>query len=291
MNNKTSLENIRRKTPATRKQQQYAQVDEPPMPTHQLEMLHAQLMASQQQIASLESKAVDLHNANADLNHEVARLRDAARVHDQIIHRVVNFLSQLEKQRPQALALGEAPLSTATDGAALSAASLTKPPFSSFKEDPGPSPRVSNFDTKGLNQLADQFLRANSGKFISPPPDANGVRTFSGSAPLSAASSATLRHSDADSIGYSVGQTNGIDPAYSSALSLQSQEASSLHYLLQEPPSGPAPDWIRPPRILVVDDDTVCCCFGVKVAAMLNCFVVDAVGHHNDRVSPSTDRA
>jgi osomolarity two-component system, response regulator SKN7 len=287
MNNKTSLENIRRKTPATRKQQQqqYAQIDDTPVPTQQLEMLHAQVVTSQQQIATLENRNVELQNANANLSREVVRLRDSARNHDRILQQIVNHLAQIEKQRRQSLTLSETPLSATADmvasSTALSAAPFTKRhSFSGVKDEPGQQyllsaamqlNRDSGLDGKEFDQLANQFQRDGSGNFISPPPDG---RPFIGSTPVSAASSATLRLSDADSVVYPVGQTNGIDPSYGNANHAPIVSPS------QKPSAKPCqvvPDWIRQPRILVVDDDAVCCGFGVKIANTLSCFVVDAV--------------
>jgi osomolarity two-component system response regulator SKN7 len=284
MNNKTSLENIRRKTPATRKQQQqYAQIDDTPVPTQQLEVLHAQIVASQQQIATLESRNVDLQNANANLSREIVRLREAARTHDRILQQIINHLAQAEKHRRHGTALADVGLSTADSTPSLSTALLAKrPSFSLIKDEPGQHfllsaamqlSRDSGLDSKDFDQASNQLQRDSSGNFISPPPDSNG-RPQVGSAPVSAASSATLRHSDSDSVSHPAGQTNGIDPSFGSAL-------------LPPPPKRLSkedtkiPEWIRPPRVLVVDDDAVCCGFGVRIAKSLQCFVVDAVSGTN----------
>jgi osomolarity two-component system response regulator SKN7 len=284
MNNKTSLENIRRKTPATRKQQQqYAQVDDAPMPAQQLEILHAQVVTSQQQIATLENRNVDLQNANANLSREVVRLRDASHNHERVLHQIVNHLGQLDSQRRQSTTLTEAPLAITADLVAGPAALQAAPPakrlsFSGVKDEPSQQYLLSaamqlNRDPNADGKEVDRFQRDSSGNFISPPPDTNGGRPYVGSTSVSAASSATLRLSDADSVVYPAGQTNGVDPSYGNAnhAPVTSPSKKSLDKTVEK-----APDWIRQPRVLVVDDDAVCCGFGVRIANTLECLVVDA---------------
>lgn len=291
MNNKTSLENIRRKTPSTRKQ--FPHIDDGPMPSQQMDMLHGQVMATQQQIINLQTKNGELSSLNSTLYQEVVRLRNTVRNHEQVLRNVVNHVGDMEnRMRHQSRTLPEAPHATTADMAPSSAARHQS--FHGYKDDAPPSPLVvcskllnedTKLDSNDLDHLGDLFMRVSSASFISPPPDANGGRPFSGSAPLSAGSSVNLRLSEVDALIYPIGQTNGIDPLYGDNInhipfSIPPQKPL-VKVLQQVPPRDlppPKPEWVRQPRVLLVDDDAVCCGFGVKLLRFLNCDVVEAVG-------------
>jgi osomolarity two-component system, response regulator SKN7 len=302
MNNKTSLENIRRKTPATRKQ--FPHIDDGPMPTQQIDMLHGQVMATQQQLHNLQSKNGELSSLNSTLYQEMVKLRNSLQSHEEILHNVINLLGGVGSlTRHQGRILSETPHTTSADMApsstALSATSLAgHQSFHSFKDGVPPSPLAicskllsedTNLHSNNLDHLGDLFMRASPGSFISPPPDANGGRPFSGSAPLSAGSSVNLRLSDVDALVYPIGQTNGIDPLYGDninhipfSIPPQNPPVKVLRQVPSRDPSPPKPDWHRQPRVLLVDDDAVCCGFGVKLLRVLNCDVVEAVGQTHD---------
>jgi hypothetical protein len=299
MNNKNALDNIRRKTPAARKQA--AQNEDLFMPTQQVDLLHSQLAATQQQVQTLQDKNMELSAFNANMVQEVMMLRNTVLNHEQILTSVVNFLGELDRRsrRENRMLFGGS--HTATADMAPSAAPLPAATavghqsIPGFGDDAPPSPLVhaskllsedNLLGSSNLDHMNELFLRGGAGIFTSPPPDPSG-RPPGGSAPPSAGSSGTWRFTDVETMVYPIGQTNGIDPLYGDHINnipfsipvaksadVQQQQASN-----KQKPAPVNPEWIKQPSILLVEDDPVCQAIGIKFLSVLNCHITKAVGH------------
>jgi len=125
-----------------------------------------------------------------------------------------------------------------------------------------------------------------------PPPDfapRNGVSRSATKAnpPMSTTPSTTLSYTDLDNMVYPIGQTQGIDPMYS-------EHVHKIPYPMpQRPPEGAPPmqvaqaarkkstqidpGWIRPPQVLLVEDDPTCRRIGGKFLVAFQCQLDSAV--------------
>ncbi len=140
---------------------------------------------------------------------------------------------------------------------------------------------------KNLEHMND--LHSRNGIMSTPPPD--GTRGHH-RAPTSAGSStsigyAKLHQGEADAIVYPVGQTNGIDPMYSEHINNipypMPQKDAPIEDNRATAPAGRKksaqidPGWIRPPQILLVEDDQTCRRIGSKFLYAFHCAIDSAV--------------
>lgn len=285
MNNKDALDNIRRKAPAARKPA--PAVEE--LPTHQIDMISQQLVATQHQVTLLE-------NQNTTMSQEIAALKGYILNHEQVLSNVVQAIMSdydVRKRRHSRILfpgssgdMGHAGVATATDPSQQL----------DFDETP-PSPLLqaskllseTNMDVlmsnRPLETLNDQSLR-NSALLASPNPDING-RASTASAPPSAGSSGTLRFTDLDNLVYPMGSTNGIDPMYGDHIHnipYSMPVTKAMESQIGLPPTAtarrqalPDPGWLRQPQILLVEDDPTCRKIGTKFLGAFSCSVTTAV--------------
>ena len=133
-------------------------------------------------------------------------------------------------------------------------------------------------------------LHSRTGVMSTPPPDSSRGHQR---APTSAGSStsmgyAKLHQGEADTIVYPVGQTNGIDPMYSEHINNipypMPPKDQSIEETRATAPVGRKksaqidPGWIRPPQILLVEDDPTCRRIGSKFLYAFHCAIDSAVG-------------
>jgi osomolarity two-component system response regulator SKN7 len=132
--------------------------------------------------------------------------------------------------------------------------------------------------------------RAN-GTINTPPPDAAGRSNGAIRQPTSAASSTSMGYSklttEYDNAVYPIGNNLGIDPTYP-------EHVHNIPYALpakELDPSDPRrqyadgrkkstyidPGWIRPPQILLVEDDPTCRQIGGKFLYSFHCAIDTAV--------------
>ena len=97
MNNKDALDNIRRKAPAPRKQA--ATADDVMVPTQQMDMMNSQLVATQQQLQSLQERYNELSVHHSMLVQEVIGLQKTVVNHEHVMQNVMNFLHTVDQQR------------------------------------------------------------------------------------------------------------------------------------------------------------------------------------------------
>lgn len=151
---------------------------------------------------------------------------------------------------------------------------------------------------RNLEHMNEITMRMN-GTLTTPPPDfaARSARPASRSgvtAPESAGSStANVRFSELDNLVYPAGANNGIDPMFSEHINnipypmpSQAQEPSSDSRVVpsdgRKKSSQFDPGWIRPPQILLVEDDPTCRRIGGKFLYAFHCSIDSAVSRELD---------
>jgi osomolarity two-component system response regulator SKN7 len=93
-----------------------------------------------------------------------------------------------------------------------------------------------------------------------------------------------MRLENLDNLVYPVGQNNGIDPMYSEhinnipyAMPPKAPETSDKPVEVRKKGQFADPGWIRPPQILLVEDDPTCRRIGSKFLYAFHCAIDSAV--------------
>lgn len=299
VNNKDALDNIKRKAPAPRK------ANAPPEdvgPTQQMDLVNTQLVATQQQLQTLQERYNELSMHHSMLLQEVIGVQKTVVNHEHVMQYVMNFLNSMDAQRRRESRVGNpfANMSNATaNGTATPAANA--PPAIAEEEDTPASPlqRASKLlsevnadqllNTRNLEQINEQQMRQ-SQALTTPPPDPaqrNGNTRSSSRAdhPHSATSSTSAPYQDLDTMVYPIGATQGIDPSYRDHI-------ENIPYPMPSkapepaPPAAPEgrkkstaidPGWIRQPQILLVEDDPTCRRIGGKFLYAFHCSIDSSV--------------
>ena len=306
--NKESLENIRRKAPAPRRQ---AYTNEESAPTQQIDLLNQQVVAQQQQIEHLSSRHAQLSVDRQLMLQEMLRVQRTVVNHENVIHQVMNYLLSLDaRQRRNGKASS---VSFQTPGQAGSAVS----PSMAVNDDAAP-PTPLQTATKLLGDMnAGLQLSANSVEastedapkvaataataaavnMVPTLPLENGTRNGAAAPPpTTTASNPSLvypkMNGELEQVVYPVGTTNGIDP------SMYNENMGGLPYPMPQPakefePSEQFrrsfavesrkkttnidPGWMRSPHILLVEDDATCRQIGGKFLYSFACVIDTAV--------------
>lgn len=285
-NNKDSLDNIRRKAPAPRKQ---AQAAEDAVTSQQLDLMNQQMLAQQQQIQQLSDRFAQLGVDQQVMMQEMRRVQKTALNHEQVIHCVMNYLHTVDSRLKR--------------GADLSPSAVNDEPSAPLEQ----ATKLLNelqseiqYNINSMESIADMQSRM-SGPVPTPPLDQaqrNGIIR----PPTSAGSSSTLGYSklnggELEAAVYPVGVTNGIDPMFGDHVNnipyaLPQQKEVDLSDPRRQYMDGRKksmytnPGWIRPPRILLVEDDQTCRQIGGKFIQSFCCMVDTAVRFPPDSRSP-----
>ncbi|OAL75368.1 stress response transcription factor SrrA/Skn7 [Trichophyton violaceum] len=260
--NKDSLDNIRRKAPAPRKQ---APANEDSIPTQQLDLLNSQLLAQQQQLQHLTERISQTSIEHQMVLQEVRRVQKSVLGHDQVVHCILTYLHSLDarQKRDSRAAAAAASLSFQSQTTDLSPSQVA-----GIDENPAASPL--QHATKLLNEMTaeNQFnFSALEGIVAATPPldhqqqranaaaaaaaavngvnGVNGVNVVGGvvgmTPPTSAAAAAQQQaaslssypkmNGELEQVVYPVGATNGIDPMYS-------EHVNNIPYPLPTNPSA-----------------------------------------------------
>jgi len=299
MNNKDALDNIRRKAPAPRKTNQPN--DELIIPAQQMDMMSTQLIATQTQLHALESRYNELSIHHSMLLQEVIGLQKTVVNHEHVMQNVMTFLHNVDAQRRRDSRLGnpfppngvqpqngnvDAQGQTTEDDIPASPLQHAAKLLSETNADVMLNPR-------NLEHMNEITMRMN-GTLTTPPPDfIRGGRPVSrgaGGPPSAGSSTNSMRIGDLDNLVYPVGQTNGIDPMYSEHIN---NIPYSMPPKIAEPSDGRFqetrkksqqidPGWVRPPQILLVEDDTTCRRIGSKFLYAFHCSIDSAVSIFQD---------
>ncbi|EFE41591.1 stress response transcription factor SrrA/Skn7, putative, partial [Trichophyton verrucosum HKI 0517] len=143
--NKDSLDNIRRKAPAPRKQ---APAKEDSIPTQQLDLLNSQLLAQQQQLQHLTERISQTSIEHQMVLQEVRRVQKSVLGHDQVVHCILTYLHSLDarQKRDSRAAAAAASLSFQSQPTDLSPSQVA-----GIDENPAASPL--QHATKLLNEM------------------------------------------------------------------------------------------------------------------------------------------
>ncbi|KAF2724184.1 response regulator receiver SKN7p [Polychaeton citri CBS 116435] len=295
-NNKDALDNIRRKAPAPRKPN--AMADEF-LPSQQMDLVNTQLVATQQQLQQLQERYNELNMHHSMLLQELIGVQKTVVNHEHVMQYVMNFLNTMDAQRRRESKVAN-PFAPPTNGNAPNGAG---PPagsersIASIEEDMPASPlqhaskllsevNADNIiNPQNLEQLSEARMRMNAA-LTTPPPDVAGPRARA-AGPHSATSSSTLSYGDLDSMVYPIGTTQGIDPMYSEHINNIPYPMPPKQSEAGFPPPAPAdgrkksttidPGWVRPPQILLVEDDQTCRRIGGKFLYAFHCQIDSAL--------------
>lgn len=290
-NNKDALDNIRRKAPAPRKPNA---MGEDLLPTQQMDMFNTQLMATQQQLQHMQERYNELSMHHSLLLQELIGVQKTVVNHEHVMQYVMNFLQTVDAQRRRESRVGN-PFAPPTNGTAAAPQAGQPQP-----EDDVPASPLQNaakllsetnadhvLNTRNLEQMNEMSMRMNHA-LTTPPPDVairNGARIHKSGGPHSASSS-TISYGDIDHMVYPVGQTVGIDPMYSEHIHnipySQPPKANEPTSAVAQPEprkksAALDPGWLRPPQVLLVEDDPTCRRIGSKFLYAFHCNIDSAV--------------
>jgi osomolarity two-component system response regulator SKN7 len=298
INNKDALDNIRRKAPAPRKANQ--PVEEMLIPGQQIDMFNSQLMATQAQLQGLEQRYTELNVHHTMLLQELIGLQKTVVNHEHVMQSVMIYLHGVDAHQRRNSRVGpfngpgEAPNGNADQSSVPSAPLEDDIPASPLQH---ASKLLSEtnadvmLNPRHLEQMNEISMRM-TGTLTTPPPELlrNITRPASRNAPPSAGSSGSVRLNDLDNLVYPVGQTNGIDPMYSEHINnipypLPSKAAEQSEAQIpnaRKKSTQVDPGWVRPPQILLVEDDPTCRRIGSKFLYAFHCSIDSAVCSHSN---------
>ncbi|KAL4892614.1 HSF-type DNA-binding-domain-containing protein [Aspergillus ambiguus] len=287
-NSKESLDNIRRKAPAPRKQ---AQNNDDSVPTQQIDLLNQQVLAQQQQIQQLHDRYAQLTVDHQLMLQEVMRVQKTVLNHENVIHQVMTYLLSVDA-RQRRDSKSAAPFPTQGQGGST----LSPSQVASMDDEPS-SPlqhaskllndmnaeiqfNMTSLDTLGGAPKTAPVVStpapmdpAARNSMVRPPTAAGG--------PANPALVYPKVNGEIEPVVYPVGATNGIDPMYGDHVNnvpyqLPKQEVDDTRRQFPDNRKRSAnvdPGWVRPPRILLVEDDATCRQIGGKFLYSFACVI------------------
>ncbi|OJJ82836.1 putative stress response transcription factor SrrA/Skn7 [Aspergillus glaucus CBS 516.65] len=283
-NSKESLDNIRRKAPAPRKQ---ARDHDDSVPTQQIDLLNQQIVAQQQQIQHLSDRYAQLTVDHQLMLQEVMRVQKTVLNHENVIHQLMTFLLSVDaRQRHDS--------KTAAPFPAQGQAGSTLSPSQVTPIDDEPSSPLQQA-SKLLNDMhsemqfnltgVDQLGEAKPTTVVSTP--TNGMvraPTAGNPATLVYPTTTPKMNGEMDTVVYPVGATNGIDPMYSEHVNnvpypmppkpeIESGDARRQFPDNRKKSTNVDPGWMRSPQILLVEDDATCRQIGGKFLYSFSCVI------------------
>ena len=264
-------------------------------------MVNSQLVATQQQLEQLQQRYNEMSIHQSMLVQELIGVQKTVLNHENVMQNVMSYLHTVDARQRRDSKIGVS-FTEANDAPAHTAnIDQTQQQISPLEDEPAsPLQNASKLlsdlhadvqlNCKNLeSHMIDLHNRAN-GAMSTPPPD-SGSRSGTQRAPTSAGSSTTMSyaklHADRDAIVYPVGHTQGIDPMYSEhinnipyPLPSKDQEISENRRPAidgRKKSTQVDPGWIRPPQILLVEDDPTCRRIGSKFLYSFQCAIDSAV--------------
>jgi osomolarity two-component system response regulator SKN7 len=291
MNNKDALDNIRRKAPAPRKAN--AMNDEGLIPTQQVDLINSQLVATQQQLQQMQDRYTELTMANSMLLQELIGVQKTVLNHEHVMQYVMNFLTTVDAQRRrESRIVNPNPFATANGGDPTAVPSADDDLPASPLQHATKLLETVNADhilnTRNLEQMNEAQIRMNAA-LTTPPPDHRngGTRSSSRGAQAHSAASSSSQSHDLENMVYPIGHTQGIDPMYSEHINnipypLPTKGADGAFHAPPRPDIRKKstqidPGWLRPPQILLVEDDQTCRRIGGKFLYAFHCSIETAL--------------
>ncbi|KAI9847217.1 MAG: kinase-regulated stress-responsive transcription factor skn7 [Thelocarpon superellum] len=301
MNNKDSLDNIRRKAPAPRKSAPLGG-EEPIQGTQQMDLVNSQLVAMQQQLQHLSDRYNELSMHHSMLLTEFLGVQKSLVNHEHVMENVMSYLHSTDhvirgqRKGNKSLAAGFA----AEKGTNL--ALHTAQQISPTDEAP-PSPlqnadRIlhdATVDTLMHNKTLEHMNELYRQTFTSTsPPDTttlrNGTQPPSQAIPSGPHVAYPIKaEADLQEAVYPVGHNVGINPMYSEHINnipypmpvpnpLDATDPRATDYSDGRKKSTVTdPGWIRSPQILLVEDDPTCRRIGGKFLYSFKCSIDSAL--------------
>ncbi|CAG8401613.1 unnamed protein product [Penicillium salamii] len=291
-NSKESLDNIRRKAPAPRKQ---TQSNEESVPTQQIDLLNQQIVAQQQQIQHLSDRYAQLSVDHQLMLQEVMRVQKTVLNHENVIHQVMNYLLSMDRQRRDSKAVPFQASGTTMSPSQVGA--VDDEPSSPLQQ---ASKLLSDmnaelqFNMNGADSMNDpQKTTVVSTPTMDPNARNGSLRPANVAPPNPNQAQAQAQAQalvypkmagDLEQVVYPVGATNGIDPMYSEHINNvpypmpPKQEVDPSDARRQFPDNRKKtnnvdPGWVRSPQILLVEDDATCRQIGGKFLYSFSCVI------------------
>lgn len=266
-----------------------------------MDLVNSQLVATQQQLQQLQDRYNELNMHQTMLLQELIGVQKTVVNHEHVIQNVMSFLHSVDARQRRDSKVAAPFAHQDANGAPTQNVDQGQQQLSPLEDEPAsPLQNASkllndlNADVqlnyKNLEHMSDLQTRVN-GSISTPPPDSVS-RNGHMRAPTSAGSSssmayAKLHHTDPEAIVYPVGQNNGIDPMYSEhinnipySMPPKDQEGSDGRRPTldtRKKSTHVDPGWIRPPQILLVEDDPTCRRIGGKFLYSFHCAIDSAV--------------
>lgn len=279
-NSKDTLDNIRRKAPAPRKQ---GQAQEGDIPIQQIDLMNQQMVAQAQQIQLLEASNHELRVNHQTMVQELVRLHRTVLNHDKVMQDVMKYLNSVDaQQRRNSKTL----FPNAQENSAGTNLTPTSQTIGAADEEVPASP------LQHAQQLMQEYNVDSHLNFpgFDPnyPQQANGIPR----GPSSAHSSGSMGYSkmsdgQLEQIVYPTGGNNGIDPMYSEHLpnipypmpgkEVDATELRTKYAETRKKSNYNDPGWVRSPRILLVEDDPTCRQIGAKFLYSFACTIDTAL--------------
>lgn len=266
-----------------------------------MDLVNTQLIATQQQLAHLQQRYEELNVHHSVLVQELIGLQKTVVNHEHVMQNVMSFLHSVDERHRRDSKLG-LPFAQRNDGAAAAAgnADPAHQQISPLDDEPASPLQTASkllndihadvqLNYKNLENMTDLHHRTN-GSMSTPPPD-SASRGGYPRPPASAGSSTSIAyaklHTEPEAVVYPVGQNNGIDPMYSEHINNIPYPMPSDDQKIIDP-RRPAvdgrkkstqidPGWIRPPQILLVEDDPTCRRIGSRFLYSVHCAIDSAV--------------
>jgi len=257
-----------------------------------MDMVNGQLIATQQQLESLQQRYNELSMHHSMILQELIGLQKTVVNHDHVIQNVMSYLHTIDNQRRRESKVVNpfAPQQQQAQIEQNNAQQHMQP------EDEPASPLAhadkllselnadAVLNVKNLEQMNEVSLRMNH-TISTPPP--NSLRPGSRGPHSVTPSSATIRYNELENVVYPVGQNNGIDPMYSEHIHNIPYPLPTKQEPAPEPIMAPGlqprkknnldPGWLKQPHILLVEDDPTCRRIGGKFLYAFSCTVDYAV--------------
>ncbi|KAK5087242.1 kinase-regulated stress-responsive transcription factor skn7 [Exophiala xenobiotica] len=279
-NSKDTLDNIRRKAPAPRKQGQAQDGD---LPIQQIDLMNQQMVAQAQQIQLLEASNHELRANHQTMVQELVRLHRTVLNHDKVMQDVMKYLNSVDaQQRRNSKAL----FPNTQENAAGTNLTPTSQNIGAADDEIPASP------LQHAQQLMQEYNVDSQLNFTgfdpNYPQQGNGMRRGPGSAHSSVSVGySKLNDGQLEQMVYPTGGNNGIDPMYSEHLpnipypmpgkEIDATELRTKYAETRKKSNYNDPGWIRNPRILLVEDDPTCRQIGAKFLHSFSCTIDTAL--------------
>ena len=268
-----------------------------------MDLVNTQLVATQQQLQQLQQRYEELNIHHSILTQELMNVQKTVVNHEHVMQNVMSYLHSVDARQRRDSKIGGPFAHTEENNVPPASVDPAQQQISPLEDEPA-SPLQhatkllhdfnadSQLNYKNLENMSD--LHNRNGAMTTPPPD--GSRG-NGRPPRSADSSSSMGyaklHGDAEAIVYPVGQSNGIDPMYSEHIrNIPYPMPSKETEVVDSRMSAPAlrkkstqvdPGWVRPPQILLVEDDPTCRRIGSKFLYSFRCAIDSAVSDRRNR--------